>query len=1299
MEPGDVVADRFELERLAGIGGMGAVWKALDRLSGKPVALKTIRGARGGDAERFVREAAMLADLQHPGIVRYIAHGATGTGARYLVMEWLEGVDLGEHLAKRGALPVEEALAVTRRAADALSAAHGRDIIHRDVKPSNVFLVGGDVERVRLLDFGVARVRGVPAGTQTGMVVGTPGYMAPEQARGERDIDARADVFALGCILYECIAGVPAFSAGHVMALLAKILIEDVVPLGTVRPGVPQAIDRLVGTMLSKGRGERPADAAEVVARLDALAERIPTALGLPTTRGASSLTGNEQVLLCVIAARQAIDGLASLADDATLRPEQLRVGDGGIVAAAQAHGARLEALADGSFVAVLSGHGNARDQASQAARCALAMRSTLDAAAPLALATGLGVVAERFPVGDVIERAVRLLRAPPETDREIASPVVLLDEVTAGLLDRSFDVANDAGRLALLGERDAEESARTLLGHATPCVGREVELRTLEAAFSVCASEPMARVALVTGSPGIGKSRLLHEFIARLRKGSEPVEVLLLRGDLARAGSPFALLVDGLRRAARMSDGEPIDVRRRKLLRRVAKHVGVDQVERVAAFLGEAMGLGDAADPSVQLRAARQDPVLMGDQIRRAWQDFITAECATRALVLVLDDLQWGDVPTIKLVDDALREGSELPLFVAAFARPDVRDAFPNLWSGRTLTEVQLGDLPRKASERLVRHALGESVEARLVARLVGRASGNAFYLEELIRAVADGRDDALPETVLAMVQARLAALEPDGRRVLRAASVFGEVFWRGGVQALLGAGGMLDVDGWVEALASRELVTRRRDSRFPAEQELAFRHGLVREGAYAMLTDADRQTGHRLAAAWLEGVGEADALVLATHHQRGGDNDSAVGAYLRASEQALEANDFAAAIERADRGLACGADGDRRAALQIVRARAFGLSGKLSEDETSALDAMQATAPGSDLWLEATSVAAMASGRLGNVTRLVELARGLSDLDAARRIRRWHVVAAATLARRLLAIGQHDLAQDLAAILDSAEARALVTDDPVLEVQLLRLDAWRANAAADAAAFLTFNRAIAAAYDRMGDQRAACDARANIGGALCDVGRWADAEATLREARAKAEQLGLPYVAAQAAHNLGLALAYGGRVDEGRAAEGDALEVYALKNPRMEGACRIYLALIARLQRDLEEAEHQARAAVERLHVAPPLLCYALAALADVLLARGDVTGAVDSADRAHALLEQLGSIDAGESLVRLVRAETLAAAGREDAARDAVASARDRLMARADRIGDPEVRRSFLDEVPENARTLALSRRMLG
>src|SRR5262245_14802908 len=188
-------------------------------------------------------------------------------------MEWLDGEDLRGRLG-RGVLSARETVVLGHKIAGALAALHSRRLVHRDVKPGNVFLTGGRLEGAKLVDFGLVRreVRELEIDvTATGIVVGTPSYMAPEQARGTRSIDARADIFALGCLLYRCLSGKAPFEGRHIVAVLTKVLLEQPTRLHEIRSDVPAALAMLLGSMLEKDPDRRPASAAEVARALEAI--------------------------------------------------------------------------------------------------------------------------------------------------------------------------------------------------------------------------------------------------------------------------------------------------------------------------------------------------------------------------------------------------------------------------------------------------------------------------------------------------------------------------------------------------------------------------------------------------------------------------------------------------------------------------------------------------------------------------------------------------------------------------------------------------------------------------------------------------------------------------------------------------------------------------------------------------------------------------------------------------------------------------------------------------------------------
>lgn len=267
--PREVIAGRFEVERRAASGASGDIYRAVDRSTGQPVALKVLREGPARDEARFEREARILSDLKDPGVVAYVAHGVDAEGNAYLATEWLDGESLSKRLSREPPLTVAESLIIGLRVASTLGEAHARGIIHRDLKPSNLFLPGGDVRQVKLLDFGVSRptLDGNQL-TSPGDMIGTPGYMAPEQARAKGPVDARADVFSLGCVIFRCATGREAFEGHDLVSRLMAVVTQEVPPARSINPAVPQQLSDLLARMLSKDPAGRPADARAVASEL-----------------------------------------------------------------------------------------------------------------------------------------------------------------------------------------------------------------------------------------------------------------------------------------------------------------------------------------------------------------------------------------------------------------------------------------------------------------------------------------------------------------------------------------------------------------------------------------------------------------------------------------------------------------------------------------------------------------------------------------------------------------------------------------------------------------------------------------------------------------------------------------------------------------------------------------------------------------------------------------------------------------------------------------------------------------------
>jgi serine/threonine protein kinase/tetratricopeptide (TPR) repeat protein len=1279
------IAGRFVIVSHAGSGGMGTVYRALDEQTGGMVALKLLQRRDDPEgAERFAREARVLSELQHPGIVAYLAHGETETGAPYLAMEWLDGEDLARRLA-RGPLPIAEALVLLRRAAEALAMAHARGLVHRDLKPHNLFLRGGQVERLALLDFGVARRDAASqVVTGTGVIVGTPAYMAPEQARGEQPVHAAADVFSLGCVMFECITGRPPFQAEQLMAVLAKILFEEPPRLHRVCPGAPEAVDALLSRMLAKSAENRFKDASALIAALDALDEVRPMPNAPPP-----AASGEQQLLSVLMATPPA----APPSSDSTITLPF----DGHDLRDLEDGGARFEVLADGSIVATLLHKGSAAtDQAAEAARCAMRIKARWPGAT-IALGTGSGLLHDRAVAGEAFDRAAALLRGHAG---QAGSDRIMVDEATRGLLEvRYVTERAPSGVYVLTGEELSLDATRPLLGKPTPCVGRDAELALLEASLSACIEEEEPRAVLVKAPPGVGKSRLRHELVRRISTRGEGVSIVIGRGDPLSAGTSYGLFGQAIRRLSGILDGEGIETRREKLARRVGERLPEEARARVITFLGELSGVPFPDEHDMRLRAARQDPLLMSDQITLAALDFLRAECAAHPMLLVLEDLHWGDALTVKLCGTALRKLSGCPLMVLAIARPEVDELFPEVWSG-VAQVVILSPLSRKAGERLVRQVLGREASPETVARIVAQSEGNALFLEELIRAAAEGSGDEASGTVLAMMQARIGRLPASARRVLRAASVFGETAGQGGIHALLG-GAMSDreIDGWIALLLREEILEERSESRFPGEKAYRFHHALVRDAAYSLSLEEERVLLHRLAGEYLEARGELDSLVMAEHFVLGGEPLRAAPHYRRAGEESYEANDLPAALSSAGRGLASGAEGELRGALLSLTVSVSLWRDELAEVIALGTEAIDLLPSGSKHWCRScrsVCVAATLGDRPAVIAELTpRFARAEPSPDA-----RFEYVQGATWFAIMLAIAgrkeESRAFQKRARQIGAAVSR----DDLLTWGYLLAMEAVD-RILVERLPWSSFSRFRegADALETLGEQSYQMVLRANLGKDLYDLGDLPGAEAELRRTLARAERLGERLSMTYARVFLAQLLAQTAPPDRFDEAERIAREVIAAKNASLMGAAYAALAEILRRQGDLAGAERETRAGQEVARPFPSYAAEVTALRASILLEQGRAEEALAVAEAGVREQERLGLEGYAEIELRLSLAEALDAAGRTDAARAALRETILRLKKRLDDIPEPAARRRYLTNVRINARVVALAEAWLG
>ncbi|HEX3480715.1 MAG TPA: serine/threonine-protein kinase, partial [Kofleriaceae bacterium] len=279
------VIGSYQIVRKLGSGGMGAVYLGQHTLIGRRAAIKVLLpalSARQDVVRRFFNEARAVTSISDPGIVQVFDFGHHTDGSAFIVMEFLDGETLDRRLARFGKLPVLSALRLCQQLAISLEAAHAQHIIHRDLKPENIFLVrdgvGASGERPKIVDFGIAKLSDDHPdknATHTGVLMGTPRYMSPEQCRGLGEIDHRSDIYALGCVMFHLLTGRPPFTNMGVGDIIAAHIREPALAPSSLVPEIPSAIDALILRCLAKPPAGRFASMLELATALDRLATQL----------------------------------------------------------------------------------------------------------------------------------------------------------------------------------------------------------------------------------------------------------------------------------------------------------------------------------------------------------------------------------------------------------------------------------------------------------------------------------------------------------------------------------------------------------------------------------------------------------------------------------------------------------------------------------------------------------------------------------------------------------------------------------------------------------------------------------------------------------------------------------------------------------------------------------------------------------------------------------------------------------------------------------------------------------------
>jgi eukaryotic-like serine/threonine-protein kinase len=1304
-EPQQVIEGRFRLEGERIAGGMGMVHRGTDLSTGETVAVKISSSFGSQLGERFQQEANCLATIAHPAIVRYIAHGKTSQSEHYLVMEWLSGETLEERLA-RGPINLGATIQMIRRVAEALAVAHQHGVIHRDIKPANIFLPEKDMSKIKLLDFGIARRLFDPPAlrlTQAGSALGTPMYMSPEQAQGSLDVDARADIFSLGCVFFECLTGTPPFMADSTTGTLARVATEETVDVDARCTGVPRGVTELLRRMLAKRVEERPATMSDVLDALGRLTGELRTTGVIAVTRkertaphGASPLvaTGERRLVsVIVVSPRKSeatpppLDRNATLSDLGNLLARNLSDAEAdhermnSLSHEVAAFGAQLHYLANRSLVVTLIGEVQSTplDLAMRAARCALKLKFARPAST-MGISLGHVVRDQEWRTGELINRAIRLL-----STQHLGA--IRVEAEIKRLLDARFEIVVEPdGRARLLFEKGLRDVPRTVLGREVPCLGREREVRELEGFFEACTEDSEAQVVVMSGAAGCGKSRVAHEFLERLRDSGEGFELLIGRGDPMRTNVSLGLISQALRGAAGISGTEPDDVQRKRLFAHTSRFLPSKTAATTVAFLGEIANIPFPDEELPQLQAARRDARLMADQTMAAWMDWLEAEAEHHPVFVLLEDLHWCDIPSVNYMDSAMRILRNKPVMLLALARPEVDERFYGLWRDRRVQRISLGPLGKRASEDMIHRILGETARDK-TAWLLDHAQGNPFYLEELCRALAlSGDVSSIPDTVLGTVQVRFDAIGEGCKLVLRAASIFGQSFLAAGVKALVGDMHDEDVDRWLEILVDKEILFSRP---MGSLRQHVFRHALLHQAAYAMLTPKDEVSGHYMAADFLEKNGEREAIILADHYEKGEQPGHAVRWLRVAANQAMEVDDLAAALTRVERGVKLGAQGDDLAELRVVESEARFWKGEYVEAERAAREARNCADPK----LELRAIAALIEG-MGPQAKYDEIAK-LNDRLKDRpvdpgMINTW-LDCRHCLASYLAAAGQTEWRTKTLELLD-AERHQL---SPVLIARTQSMRAHIAREEGRRGDMVELFREAATLFEAAGHRRAAAESLGNVGYSLMEVGQLDEAEVQMRKLWAMAERMGLKHMFGGTYYMLSNILAYKGSIEEARDFASRAIEWTTNSGERhFLTYATLYASMIEHTSGNYAAAERHARSGLQMVSDNPSLRPFAQALLAHALMGQDRIAEALPLAEVAYGELERIGTVQDGEATISLVFARCLIARSDIARARDVIRRAVERLHGIAATFSVVAWRSSFLNCIPEHRRLVELS-----